>query len=335
MGLFKTSSAVGLELDTGVIRVAELNKSRKRTTLVRAGQLEIPETAVVEGAVVQIDTVAIALEKMWSHYRFTSRNVVMGVANHGVLMRLATFPKIKDSQLEQVVRFQAGEYFPIPVSQLVLDFAVVGTVEEGAAQKVEVLLVAVRRDLLAKALAALERARLTPVVIDASPLAAMRTLPRERLLGTAAIVDIANGLSSLLVVVGGVPRFARFIPVSLQSHAYYDVNSMSVEVVAGPSQQQKSWQPGEWETAFINEIRSSLTYAEYQGKGPIDSMFLSGPGARIVGLKEMLQEKFGIPVHIIQPCDTIALKTHTGADIETLGPDFTVSVGLALRGLEE
>jgi len=327
MGLFKSSSAVGLELDTGVIRVVELNKSRKRTTLVRAGQMEIPETAVVEGAVVEIDTVAMALEKMWSHYRFTSRNVVMGVANHGVLMRLATFPKIKDSQLEQVVRFQAGEYFPIPVSQLVMDFAVVGTVEEGAAQKVEVLLVAVRRDLLAKALAALERARLTPVVIDASPLAAMRTLPRERLLGTVAIVDIANGLSSLLVVVGGVPRFARFIPVPLQTHA-----STSVEVVA---QQQKSWQPGEWETAFINEIQSSLTYAESQGKGPIDSMFLSGPGARIVGLKEMLQEKFGIPVYIIRPCDTIAPKTHTGADIETLGPDFTVSVGLALRGLEE
>lgn len=338
MGLFRKTGVVGLEIDTGVIRAVELKGSPGKVTVTSAGRKEIPEAAVVDGVVVEVDTVARALEELWSEAQIGSRQVVLGVSNQGVLMRLASFPKVPESKLAQALRFQAGDYFPIPMNQLIMDHAVVGELKGESGPALEILLVAARRDQLDKSLEALKQARLLPIVVDASPLASLRTLGEEILSGTVALANISNGLGTLLLVSAGIPRFARIIPVSLQLY--------SRELGVPLSQMDRAFRRwhassgdysalGEWGLLVASEIGSSITYFLNQNNGDsVDRVLLSGRGARVGGLSSLMEDELGVPVKVIEPLAKVAVRPSRGVDLESEGLDFTVSIGLGLRGLE-
>ncbi|MBM7854063.1 type IV pilus assembly protein PilM [Desulfohalotomaculum tongense] len=345
MGLFKSSTAVGLELDTGVIRVVQLKGTPQNAVLAAVEQIEIPEEAVVEGVVADGSAVAGALEKLWVKAGIRKRDVVLGISNQGVLMRMAALPSIPEEKLAQAMRFQAEEYFPIPISEMVLDFSVVGRWDGENGPEMEVLLVAARRDILDKSINALKLGGLNPEIIDASPLALMRVLPEEKLTGTVVLVDIANGLSTLLLVDNGVPRFSRVLSRSVQSYA--EKNNVrlaefftlpgAAAAAEGKEDIGSGGIPAEWGIALAGEIRVSISYYLTQTKsGSVDYIYLSGSGTRVKGLPGLLQRELDVPVEVIQPSAKLKKITGVpGTDIEKEGPDFAVSVGLALRGLGE
>ncbi|MCG8400921.1 MAG: type IV pilus assembly protein PilM [Firmicutes bacterium] len=342
MRLFKPSGAVGLELDTGVIRAVEVSGTLRSTALVKAGQVETPPEAVVEGVIEDVEAVAGALDKLWSKAGFGSREVVLGVSNQGVLMRLANFPKMPGDKLAKMLRYQAGEYFPIPLEELVLDYAVAGEVRGETGAHMEVLMVAARQDMLGKYLQALSAASLTPKVVDASPLALMRTLPDSRLSGTVILADISNGMSTLLLVIGGVPRVVRMMPNVPQ----YSVgkSDYAVGAVLEAEQQVASalaeGEPGDlWfqrGAVLASEIRSSIGYYIAQREAiSVDCLFLSGRGAMVDGLPEFFGSELGVPVEIINPLAGFKEPVQArNIDWTRRGPAFAATIGLALRGLE-
>jgi type IV pilus assembly protein PilM len=343
VGLFKQAGVVGLEMDTGVIRAVELRGKSGSAELVAAGMVEIPEEAVVEGTVADVSAVSDALGRLWAEAKFGSRDVVLGVFNQGVITRMINFPKVPESKLDQAIRLQAQEYFPIPLSQMILDFAVVGETNVNTRPELEVLLVAARISALEKCLAALQESRLKPKVIDASPLALMRTLPREKFAGTVAVVNICNGLGSLLMMVDGVPRFARVIPVSLQQYAAQ--LGLTLKDVPAPFGGEETEQYvaaagetmafGKWGLAVAEEVRSTINYfIKMEDRLEVDSLVLSGGGARITGLPELLQDELGVTVDVIQTLANVAASAKKQTNREAALPDFAVSAGLALRGLE-
>lgn len=343
MGLFKPAGAAGVELDTGVIRVVELKGKAGSATLTSAGQIDLPEGAVVEGVVADQGAVSKALQELWSRAGISKSNVVLGISNQGVLMRLANFPKMPEKKLAQAVRFQAGEHFPIPLNQMVFDFSVVGETKGENGTVLEVLLVAARRDMLDKSLKALAGAGLQPTVVDASPLALMRTVPREKFKTTVLLADISNGLGTLTLVDGGVPRFARAIPHSLSTYARE--MDLSLAEVLGGIRQAAAASEGrqdpvatleEWGKALANEMRSSAGYyLSQKSEGSVDLVMLSGRGARIPGLGVILREELKVPVELVKPTAGIAGSSQVGSvDLQREGPEFAVSIGLALRGLE-
>ena len=217
MGLWG-KSVVGLEMDTGMIRAVEVKGKNGAAKVVAAGEYPLPEKAVVEGVVQDVEAVSAALQDLWREARFKSRDVVLGVFNQSVLLRLINFPKVPKEKLAQAIRLQAGDYFPIPLSQLEFDFAVVGETEEDGESKHRILLVAAKQSDLQQSIAAVVGSKLNPQVIDASLLALLRTMPPERHRGTAVMVDLALGVSSIVLAVDGMPRYARVLSVNLRDY---------------------------------------------------------------------------------------------------------------------
>lgn len=339
MGLFKPAGAVGLELDTGAIRVAEIKCSARSLSLTALEEINIPEHAVSEGVVREITPVAEALDQLLEKAKIKRREVVLGISNQGLLMRVARFPKLPGKKLARALHFHAGEYFPVPLEQLVLDHAVIGEHAGENGPELEVLLVAARRDLLEQNIRAVEEASLKPVIVDACPLALARTLPEEQLQSGTVLVDLSNGLTALLLVAGGFPRFARVVPRAPRAYAPeppYPLGQALSQVAATVDGDVVGESSGnKWAGELAGEIRSSVSYyLARPGAVPPEKLLLSGRGALEPGLPEMLEAELGLPVELINPL--LKVKKH-GVDNTTPErghPDFAVCVGLALRGLE-
>ena len=234
---------------------------------------------------------------------------------------------------------QAGEFFPIPLSQMVLDFAVVGETDGDEGQQYEVLLVAAKKMQLEQSLKAISESKLLLKAVDASPLALLRTLPKEKLTGTTVIVELSNGLSSILLTMDGVPRFARVMPISLKQY----LNQLGASIAVGEGAEAAATMEAgtgdeilrKWSLSVASEIRASVSYfVKQESLSDVDRIILSGMGARVFGLPELLAEELGVPVEVICPITNVKMIGNLGINWDVEGPNYALSVGLALRGLE-
>jgi len=324
--------AIGLELDSDSVRAVELSGTAKEPKLSVYASVELPEGAVDEGAITSPEAVGAALKKLWDQSGFKSRELLLGISNQGVMVRYATMPKVPAEKLDNVVRYQAQEYLPIPLHSAVLDYLVIGETVLESGPALEVLLVAAQREMLNNFLEALALARLEAVDIDVSSLALMRTLPPDVASRTVVAVNVAHGLSHILVASKGNPRLAR--QVAVKARDLCESLSCSPEsLFAGAAALPKKMPAAisGWVKNLASELRSSIAYYQGQdGSSEVEEIILTGRGAAFKGISSELKETLGLPVRTLDPL------ARYEASMEDRAPeamDYAICAGLALRGL--
>ncbi len=329
--------AVGLEIDSGSARVVEVSGNSASPRLTSMASVPIPDGAMEEGVVVRPADVGEALRRLWSSGAIKHRKVILGVSNQGVLVRHATIPKVPKDKIKNVIHYHAQEFLPIPVENVVLGHLIVGEVNTEDSSMYEVLLVAARRDMLYNFLEALSLAKLEPQDIDVSTLALMHILPPSSAMRTVAVVNVANGLSNILVTSQGKPRLARIVSAKTKDLAD-TLNCSLADVIKvatmGPDQQKG--QLDNWVNNLVSETSSSITYYQNQPvSSEVEAVIINGRGARIPGIATRLEERLGLPVRIVNP-----FSHYTNAGSKTKGSglqavEYAICAGLARRGLEE
>ena len=344
---------VGLDIGTSGVRAAELTMSKGVTTLERFGQVALPPGSVRDGEVIDAQAVAAALRQLWAQAKFSSKRVVVGVANQKVVVRQVDLPWLPLGELKKSLAFQVQDFIPMPVEQAILDFHPLEEfTNDAGGRMLRVLLVAASREMVDGALQAVTAAGLTPSMVDLTSFAILRSLVTEQSgLGSVdaeAIVDIGASVTNIIVHQGGVPRFVRIL---LMGGA--DITDAVAERLGVPSDQAESVKQGTGlatvagsgdaqpatraiETAgaaFVEEVRSSLDYYLAQpGSARVSRVVLSGGGSRLEGLLPRLASATRLPVEAARPMSLLKLGK-TGLTDEQLAyvePMLTVPVGLAM-----
>ena len=173
----KAGGVVGLDIEAGSIAAAEVRQNG--TVGITAAAVEpLAAGAFHEGEVADADAVAAALKALFSEHKL-SKQVRLGIGNQRVVVRMMRLPAIEDpKEMEAAIRFQAQEQIPMPLDQAVLEHQVVGGVPagEGESPKVDVVVVAARRDMVASFLEPIRRAGLDPVGVDLAAFGMIRAL---------------------------------------------------------------------------------------------------------------------------------------------------------------
>jgi type IV pilus assembly protein PilM len=172
----KNRSLVGLDIEAGSIAATQV-RVNGHPSVSRHGVAPLPTGVFHEGEVADPEALGEALKAMFSE-RKLSRDVRLGIANQRVAVRTLFLPTIESpEELATAIRFQAQDEIPMPLEQAVLDWEVVGhhTADNGE-RRIEVVLVAARRDMLRTHLDALAKAGLRVVGIDLSAFGMIRAL---------------------------------------------------------------------------------------------------------------------------------------------------------------
>lgn len=315
MGIF-SSTSVGLEIDNHEIRVVELSGSSKSSKLQSFGKISLPEEVIKDGMILKPDIIAEKLTFLWKTHRISNREVILGVSNQAVIIRTAQFPKVPLDKLENLVRFQAQEFLPMPLHTAILDFLVIREIQNLDGDFYEVMLVAGQKSMLDGFITALNFAKLIPKDIGVSSLAQVRMIPDRYINKTIAMVNITKSQTNLLFVQTGMPRFSRYIPIVFGNKAT-DVKQT---------------------TLLISEIRSSVEYYHAQNSSiEVDYVMVTGWGSMLPGFIEQLENSLQIPVEI----DSILLDKKIGvasilkdAMNNINETEFALPICLALHGME-
>ncbi len=342
---------VGLDIGTSGVRAAELTTGRGSTTLERFGQVALPAGAVRDGEVIDAPAVASAVRQLWAQAKFSTKKVVVGVANQKVVVRQVDLPWLPVNELKRSLAFQVQDFIPMPVEQAILDFHLLEEfTNDSGARTLRVLLVAAARDMVGSALEAVSLAGLTPTLVDLTSFAVLRSqmtsagFPME----SEALVDVGSSVTNIVVHSGGVPRFVRILLMGggditdavAERLGVAPEQAESVKQSTGMSPVSGAAEPHPANRAiesvgssFVEEVRGSLDYYLAQpGAARIGRIVLSGGGSRLRGLVERLEVATRLPVEVARPLSVLKIGK-TGLTAEQLAyvePMVTVPVGLAL-----
>ncbi len=350
----KEKALVGLEIEAGSIAATEV-KAEGTAEITTTAVGALPPEAFSEGEVVDAEALAASLKTFFADNKLSKR-VRLGIANQRVVVRTMRLPAIEDpKELDAAVRSQAQEQIPMPLEQAVLDHRVVGGVSagaEGTSPKIDVVVVAARRDMIEASLEPLRRAGLQPVGVDLSAFGLIRSLAGtvgEAPTGpgdapTATLFANIGDTTNLAVAKGRSCLFTRVAPVGLESivaglgpstgltseHAAMWIDHVGlaqpVEAITGDptlvAAVRNALEAGV--SSLRDELRLSLDfYGAQEGAVPIGRVVLSGPGSTIAGLGDQLEATLGLPFQTGRP------QALDGLD-EPSAARLTLSYGLAL-----
>jgi type IV pilus assembly protein PilM len=344
------TSAIGVDIGTRTITVAEVKGGRGTTSVTNFGGVELPHDVVREGEILDMPAVAEALRELVGTTRLKSKKVWLGVANQRVVVRQIDLPAMEEKELRASLRYQVQEYIPIPVEEAELDVHIASeyTADDGSEMQ-RLLLVAGHRDMVAAHVDAASEAGLKPIGIDLNPFAVLRAMGDARTFGQGrqVLVDIGAGVTNIVVHEQGIPTFVRIMVMGGDQITDALVSGMSISreeaeaakrvAVIGSTGDVAGRIVSEQADAFVDEVRSSLDYYQAQsGSSRLAGVVLTGGGSLLQGLSDRLAGSIRLPVEVGNPFERWpATDTVYGEEqLAHVGPSLATAIGLALGGLE-
>ncbi|MFC5382378.1 type IV pilus assembly protein PilM [Aquipuribacter nitratireducens] len=342
-------TAIGLDIGTSGVRAAELTFGRHGVRLEKFGQVAVPAGAVRDGEVVEPVSVAEAIKELWGATRFSSKQVVLGVANQRVVVRNVELPWLPVAELRKSLGLQVADLLPMPVEQAVLDFHPVEEVRGDRGRMIRGMLVAASRDVVLANVRCAERAGLTPTSVDLTSFAVLRSLGSGAFGdgATEALIDVGARVTNIVVHTAGVPTFVRILLMGGQditdalaervgsslAEAEGLKHVVGMDRQAGPEFTNASRAVEATAQSLVDEIRGSLDYYSSTTPGaPVERVVVSGGGSLLRGLTDRLGQAVRVPVEVGDPMKDMSIGK-TGLDDDQLAlvrPLAAVPVGLAM-----
>lgn len=344
---------MGLDIGTTAVRAAELSVGSGSATLHKFGQVALPPGAVRDGEIVNAEAVTVAVRQLWQTVKFSSKNVVLGVANQRVVVRQVDIPWMPDKELRKSLPFQVGDLIPMPVDEAVLDIhPLEEVVAEDGRRLLRVMLVAAGKEMVRVAVDAVTKAGLHPVAVDLTPFAVLRSLGGGGgVMGldteSEAIIDVGAHVTNIVVHQNAVPQFVRVLllggdDLTDQIAERLGVDASTAEGTkatlslaadpahADPHPAQRALEAGA--NQWVDEVRQSLEYHVGQTGIRIRRIVLTGGGSQLGGLAQRLATSSRLPVVVASPLAGLEVG-RTGLEPEQLASvaaRMAVPVGLAL-----
>ena len=323
----KIKSVIGFEIDSSAIRAIEMTRSGDGYSVLACGKIPLAEGVIEEGFIRDADAFNLSLVELLENGGFKATDVVAGVNNENVIMRYATFPKVPDDKLRNMVLLQAQEFIPIPVQEMEIDYVLAG---EGVGDEdqpiVNVLIVAARRNMLEQIINILLASKLQIIDIDSSVLALCRALQLKAQGKKFALLNLTDDVLNFLVVKGNDISMVRSI--TIPDRVYEQVQAVFNATEDFSADKETVDAVG---SMLASETASSISYYSMQnGEEPIDDIYFISTVSCDKELAAQISEVVAaVPIEIPDLYETLNL----GLDSEVV-KEFSGCIGLAIQGLE-
>lgn len=355
-----SKSFLGIDIGTASIKIVELSKKGERKVLENYGEIsthEVGERPFRTGFTPEKSSFSLSTREI-------SQGVLAILAEAKINSRLATFsipdfssffttielPPMTREELPRAVHFEARQHIPLPLSEVVLDWSVIGgaTVDfQGAPLKV--ILVAVPKEVINQYQEIGRLCGLKLLALEAEVFGLLRSLIKE---GKKVIilVDVGAQSTTVSIVEDRVLKASHSFDIGGNDLSQSLSQSLEVDFWEAEEIKKKygltagaEASLGQKPTSQILLPRVNLMITEieqisqnfYQKEGKeIESILLAGGAALLPGLKEYFASQLRKEVIIGDPFSEIVCPSILTPVLKEIGPSYAIAVGMALRGLE-
>ena len=360
MPIAKKNLLVGLDIGSHSVKLVEIGDSKKGKVLQNFGVIGLPQNAVVEGSIKEMEIVASAVKNLYRNLKLKNKNIATSISGYSVIVKKISIDRRGDSELESSIHDEAEQYIPFDISDVNLDFEILETPaeeegEEGEEEKPEssglmdVMLVAAKKDMVEDYVSLLQLAGLNPVILDVDAFALQNAfeLATADTKGCFALVNVGAEELGINAIKDGVSIFTRDssyggaqITEAIMNKLHVSFEEAENIKLGGTATNEQRAALEEIFTNVISgwgqEIKRALDFlASTYPDENIEKLYVSGGSIRIPGFLKYLELETELPVEELNPFANLQIneKVFDPKYLSYMGPQAAVAVGLALRSI--
>ncbi len=356
---------VALDIGSSSIKLVEAAVDKSGYRALKLGILPLPENAIQNNMVVDSKSVAEVIRQLIQEQGVSAKKVISAVPGRAVIMKKVQMPKQESAELEANIEFEAQNVIPENLENVNLDHQVLSDSADG--NKMDVLLVAVKKEIVNSYSTVIEDAGLEPTVMDVDYFALENMYEAnyagEAVKGVVGLIHIGAQNTSISLLQNGVSTFTGDLSIggayftdALASHAGLSAAAAESFKLTGVAEDHKGLalaallQPTIEELA--EEIRRTVSLygavpsdaeeirrtVSLYGAVPSDegdglkTIYLSGGGAKLIGLRALLEERMSVPVRLSEPFRSFTVNKNIDREyLLESAPSFAVAAGLSIR----
>lgn len=309
---YKDKPLIGLDISSTDMKVMSIDLKRNTVTgygVIDLDPLQIKKALDEDNSYLLSNLQTLIERKLVGN--LVSDQVVLGIPTARTFSRTFTVPANAERTLKDAVAIEVGQYIPLPLSLLYVDYEIIERNDE----KITVIMSAVPKKLVDNILAACEAVGLTVAMIEPAINAVARVLKltEEGYLPTV-IVDIGAANTDIAVldgsvrITGGIATggntftldIAKKLGVTLENaHQLKVLNGLS----PGPKQAKLTGALKPALRGIITETRKVIRYynERLSDERRLEQVLVVGSGSNVPGIGEFFTNELVMPSRTANP----------------------------------
>lgn len=329
----------------------ELSKSGAHHRVERYAVEPLPQNAVVENTITEVEQVGRAVDRCVKRSGTKSRHASVAVSASHVITKTITMPAgMREQELEQQIEMEADHYIPYPLEEVNLDFEVVGPSDSNANED-DVIIAACRKEIVDDYIAVIGRPGLQPSVIDVDAFAMeaaysliSRHMPGGGMEKVVAILDVGATTTHMNVMHNNRSIYTRdhtfggrqlTEEIQRRYGLSFEEAGLAKKVGGLPDNYQTDILQPFLEAMCQETMRALQFFYSSTPHNSVDQILLAGGCAQIANADELIANRVGVPTTIANPFASMSVASRIkpqqlSADASSL----MVACGLAMRSFD-
>ncbi len=351
--MLNTKSFLTIDFGAGSLKLAEFEINEAgglclKNFVIKSLGLEGSQEATRE------KTILSALQGVLAEKNFTANNVNVCAPGFHVFSKFVKLPPVDSGKVGQIIQYEAQQNVPFPLSEVVWDYQILGSAASG---ELEVLLVAIKSEIVEGLFRIAEQSKLNLQLCDASPAALCNAFRYNYgdLEDCTMLLDIGAKTSNLLFFEKG-KVFSRSINLganaitqdfATEAKLKFD-DAEKIKIAEGfvslggayeepdnPHQAAISKIARQFMTKLHIQVNQTMQfYRGQQGGSAPQRLFLSGGASIMPYTAQFFAEKLNVPVEYFNPFRNVQIDPAVNLeDLSRVAHSLGEVVGLGLRNM--
>ncbi|MGD0584419.1 MAG: type IV pilus assembly protein PilM [Oryzomonas sp.] len=341
----KQKEVIGVDIGSSSVKLVQIKCLKDAFQLLNVGIVPLPPEAIVDNTLIDSSSIVIALKNLVTSLGIKVKDVACSISGNSVIIRKITLPAMPAEELEDQIIWEAEQYIPFDINDVNMDFQILSPDSIDPA-KMNVLLVASKKDIINDYMAVFNEAAMQLSVVDVDSFAVQNAFEINHDIGpdeVVALINIGSAIMNINIVKGGITLLTRDVQMGGNLYTEEIQKQMGLDSAEAESAKILAREIhnstlldvlGKVNDTITQEIRRSLDfYNSTANEDRITRIFVSGGGSKVYNLNETVGEKLSLPVETINPFAKLRYneKDFDPEYLQEIGPLMAVSVGLAIR----
>jgi len=347
-----SQSYLGVDIGTSAIKIVELSKKGERIQLENFGELKSQalyqkpfRTFEKNTLLLLAEEIALAIKGILKEAKIQSRFASFSIPDFSSFFTNFELPSMTEEEIPEAVNFEARRQIPIPVSEVILDWSIIGGKPslDRKGEKIKILLVAVPKEIINQYQEIAKKSGLELLALEAEVFGLIRSLV-EKEKGIVVLVDIGAQSTTVNIVEKGILKISHSL----------DMGGNELTRIIARARNIDFWKAEELKEKFgllrgqvddvsnilyplidliLKEVEDITQYFCQSEKKEIGQFILAGGAVYLPGLSGYFAQKLQKEVIIGNPFAKIFTPPILSETLKQIGPSFAIAVGMALREL--
>ncbi len=358
------TSAIGIDIGSSAIKIVEVKKKGGKAVLETYGAISLgPYAGLDVGRVTNlpVEKTAEALKEVLKQSGVLIPTGAFSIPVQSSLIFVVELPaQAEEGRLSEIISTEARKYIPVPINEVSLDYFILPKKEASfedmnqiqnsdvlpiSGEKINVLVVATQNDAISKYRSIVSQCALTSSFFEIEIFSSIRS-NFEHELSPVLLIDFGASRTKLSIVEFGMIK--SYHTVDRGGADISDSISKSLSIPFSEAEKMKKefglfGNGSDKNLADIIKIHLDYIFSEtnnmllgYEKKydRTISKIIFTGGGSLMKGLNEVATSNFRAEIEVGRPFSKVNAPEFLDKVLETMGPEFAVSIGLALRQLQ-